>query len=120
MALQVGSHCYATAADAAAAACALVPPQSVILSTGSVFSSSCGGTTGPGSYLLRVRTTDPTGVQTALVDHVVTPAFQTCRTPDYVAGAEAIGSALLGVWALCWGVYRIHKLIDTYRGGQTI
>jgi len=116
MALQVGSLCYATQADAAAAACASVVPTSSVVGT-SVVTLSCAGVNADGALLMQTSVSPIDGSTAAQVSEVAQPVvFSPCTQGDLVAALEVCIGAALGCWAIWWGGRKLLDLLSWGRG----
>lgn len=116
MALQVGFWCYATQADAAAAACAAVVPSTTV-SGGSVVTLSCSGVSAGGNIVMQTSAVPVDGSASAAVASVEqSVVFQPCVQPDYVSALELVFAAVLSAWAMWYGVKKVIDVLEWSRG----
>jgi hypothetical protein len=116
MAYQVGLACYATFADAGAAACSSFVPISSITATDYKYVDCGGSDPVSGALYLAVRTTNiSTG--TITFNTIVQPIdFQPCMWSDFVAAIEICFGAALGVWAIWHGGKKLLSFLGWSRG----
>lgn len=116
MAYQVGLWCYASTADAAAAACAAFTPATIVLADGSgIQTASCTSATSDGGLMIRITTTPTTGAVATTVATVHRIDFPPCQNDAVIsAGLQVFGAALTAV-VLCWSAYKVHSFIDWSR-----
>lgn len=118
MSFQVGSACYATVVDAGVAACAQYEPVSTLIQDGAVIRtvscSSADATTG--ALILNISSTpvDGSAGTVATVHQAIT--YADCQQFAWVQAAEVVFAALLGLWAVCYGGYKIISLLRWGRG----
>lgn len=130
MSYQVGSACYATLADAGAAACVLFTPVSsvsVVSKTTTIKTITCKSSSSSGVLNLLVSTNDSTisanGLtysyksSTLLVPQTI--SYQLCTEGDYLVAFELIIGSVLSFWAViyCWNL--IRNFLDSSRGDQS-
>lgn len=114
MALQVGGSCYATQADAAAAACSqfnVAPFQDAT----TIQTSTCTGTSF--GYLLLVnKKVDKVTNITTTTSNTLYPSFPPCIEQDYLVAAEIIFGGLLGLWAVSYAGMKVVNFLNFTRG----
>lgn len=113
---QVGMWCYATPADAAAAACAGVVPSSSV-SGASVVTLSCAGATPSGAMRMQASVAPVDGSASAVVSTVEAPVeFQPCKQSEWWDGAETVVVAAVAVLVPIWTYRQISRLLRWSRG----
>ncbi len=117
MSLQVGFFCYATQADAAAAACAAHVPV-VSVSGENVVVLSCAGTTSGGGLQMVSESSPLGGGPVVSTTHELPVTFRPCMYSDVVAAGLLIAAALLALWGAVWGWRYLIRLIESYRSEQ--
>lgn len=116
MSYQVGPWCYASTADAAAAACAAFPPATIVLPDGSgIQTASCTAATPEGGLMVRITTTPMTGAPPASVSAVHHIDFPPCQNGVIVSAGLQIFGALMTAVVLCWCAYQVRSFIDWSR-----
>jgi len=116
MALQVGNACYATEAEASAATCAALGVDVATGSTGAVQAAYCSGVVVGGGFNMRVVRYTTGGAISSTYNTTVAPLYQPCQQPDIVASSHLIIGALLALWGVTWGLWKIKSIVDAYRG----
>lgn len=115
MPLQVGSSCYATAAEAGGAACSQFVPVSSIDASG-VRSVSCVQSDAQtGALMLQIALTPTNGI-TVYSTISQLPAFPPCIESDYVQAVEQVFGAFLALWAICYGCWLLYQRLNWSRG----
>lgn len=111
MSLQVGPHCYATALDAGAPACAAFVPVSS-LSGNQLTTISCSSVRTDGSLLMVRSVADTTGATNpVLTEFIQQPSYPPCVEADYLTAVEGIVGPILGTLMLCWGLWRVASYL---------
>lgn len=116
MSYQVGPWCYASTADAAAAACAAFPPATIVLTDGSgIQTASCTAATLDGGLMLRITTTSMTGAPATSASAVHHIDFPPCQNGVIVSAGLQIFGAVMTAVVLCWCAYQVRSFIDWSR-----
>lgn len=121
MSYQVGYSCYADLPSAGVAACSqFTPVTSVTGGTGgAVVNASCLSSDDYGSLTLKIVSSPINGDTPSVSYNTITPVFHPCQYSDFIDAGLVIFAALLGVWASCWGIYQLIKMLHWSRGDQT-
>lgn len=119
MSLQVGGHCYATAADAAPSACASYAPVSTVAGSG-LTTVGCASANPDGTFAMYRITSDINGVSSpVLSSFTLQIAFPPCVENEYYAAAEAIAGPLLALLAVAWGAKKLFDVLGWGRGAES-
>lgn len=118
MSYQVGAACYATLVDAGTAACAAYAPVSQLVQDGAVIRTVSCTSADPltGALNLHISSSpiDGSTATSASVQQAIT--FPDCQQFAWVEAAEVLFAACLGLWAVCYGGYKILELLRWGRG----
>ena len=116
MIYQVGALCYANLASAGAATCAqFTAVQSVSAEFTSTFVSvTCESSDVLG--VLRLKISALKAGSTNVTYGTLTPIYQPCEYSDVVNAGLTIFTAILVVWASCWGLYKLYQILHWSRG----
>jgi hypothetical protein len=115
MSFQVGSSCYATQADAGAAACSQFVPVYSQDAT-NFYSTTCASASATGALNLQNVTTKISNgaITTKLI--AVMQSYPACIETDYLVAGETIAGALFGLWAIAYAGYKILSFLGWSRG----
>lgn len=115
MALQVGGHCYATALDAAAPACASFAPVSY-LSANQLTTIGCKAPRSDGTLLMFRSTGDTTGsTQPVTNEFVQLLSYPPCVEEDYSQAIQGIAGPFLALLVSCWALWKIAAYLGWSR-----
>lgn len=119
--VQVGAFCYADAAAAAVAACASYP-FAMGAASGGLSSVECVGVNVDNSLSIKsgFQSLPCTGSGCAWIyaTSSVAPSYPACWHGDVVDAGMVLLGVLLGVWAPCYGLYRLYKMLMFTRGSS--
>lgn len=119
--VQVGAFCYADVAAAAVAACASYP-LSLGAASGGLSSSECVGVNPDNTLSIKsgFQTLPCTGVGCDWVyaTSSISPVYPACWHGDVVDAGLLILGSILAVWAPCYGLYRLYKMLTFSRGSS--
>lgn len=110
MSYQVGKYCYADEASAALAACGQFVPVTAVLPGGDVRTVFC-SSAGDHAWKLGVVTTNIGSGRSVSAEVVQPISFPACSQDDLLQSWEVIAGALLGVWAICYGIWKVRSLL---------
>jgi hypothetical protein len=118
MSYQVGAACYGTLVDAGIAACAQYSPVSTLVQDGAVIRTvSCSGADpSTGALNLTITSTPVDGSlgTSATVQQAIT--YSECQQFAYIEAAEVVFGAVLGLWVIWYGGYKVLSLLHWGRG----
>lgn len=119
MGVQVGSLCFATAADAAPHACAAFVPVSTVAG-GQLITVGCSSANADGSLSMYRAVADTSGagspVVTAFTQQVEEPP---CVHSDYLDALEGIAGPFLACLVACWGLYKVASYLGWGRADSS-
>ena len=118
MSYQVGAFCFATAADAGAAACARFEPVTSIVDSGAtVRSVSCESfDISTGALNLEITSSPVAGGSSTYSTISQQIAFAPCQESVYLDAAEAISGLVLAAYFSAWGMLKIIQFLGVFRG----
>lgn len=116
MAVQFGSTCFATAADASGSACAAFSP--VVTVQGNIVRTLTCDSVDPVSSALVLHVNDHDIVTGVVTDTFYSQlrAFPSCVQTDYLVAAEVVFSSALALWAIWYGGSKVLALLNWSRG----
>lgn len=119
MPVQVGSLCFASAADAAPHACASFVPVSTV-SGGQLVTVGCAGANADGSLSMYRAVADTSGASSPVVSSFTQQLEQPpCVQGDYLDALEGIAGPVLAAAVMCWGLWKIASYLGWGRADQS-
>lgn len=120
MSYQVGVACYATAADAGAAACAQYTPVTTMVENGAVIRtvscSTADSTTGALKLQITSTPVDGSPSTTVFVSHPI--AFADCMWPKFAEAGVVVFGMLLGIYCTVKAWNYVLDYLDSYRSAE--
>ena len=119
MSYQVGGYCYATPADAAAAACAGFSPVSQLIGGTYLQTASCASSNETGGMLLTITNTplDGSPATTATIEHRID--FPPCVQGQVVDAYLTILGAVLAAFAVIYGLWKLRQFLNVNPRNET-
>ena len=121
MSYQVGLACYADLSSASSATCSQFSPVTSVTggSGGAVVQASCSSANDFGVLTLKIVSSPINGDAPSVSYNTITPVYHPCQYSEYMDAVIAIGVAVACVWAACWGVYQLYKMMHWSRSDGT-